>query len=80
MTSKASRNTRLPKEDDPQPDLASLLMARAMAEMFRNDPDCPLPVSLAAILERMEVWKQGVADMQTEQKTSAKPKNLGFRN
>ena len=80
MTPGDSCNTRLPKEGDPQPDLASLLMARAMAEMFQNEPDCPLPESLAAILQRMEAWQRGVADMQAEQETSVTSENLGLRN
>jgi hypothetical protein len=80
MTAKTSRNTHLPQDDNPQPDLASLLMARAMAETFRNDPDCSLPESLAAIMQRMEVWERDVVGMQAEQETSATPENLGLRN
>jgi len=80
MIAKASRNTHPPQDDNPQPDLASLLVARAMAEMFRNEPDCSLPESLAAILQRMEAWERSVAAMQVEQETSATPENLGLRN
>jgi hypothetical protein len=29
------------------PDLAALMMARAMAEMYRDEPDRPLPAPLA---------------------------------
>ena len=34
------------------------MMARAMAEMFQDEPDCPMPEALAAILRQMERWKE----------------------
>jgi hypothetical protein len=57
MTAKASRNRRLPQVDDPEPDLAIFIMARAMAEVFQGEPDCPMPEPLTAILRRMECWE-----------------------
>ena len=47
---------RQPLEDHP-PDLAAVMMARAMAEMFQDEPDCPIPEPLAAILRQMERWE-----------------------
>lgn len=40
------------------PDLAALMMARAMAEMFREEPDSPLPEPLAALFRQMERWRK----------------------
>ena len=40
------------------PDLAAVMMARAMAEMFRDEPDSPLPAPLAALLRQMERWRK----------------------
>ena len=40
------------------PDLAAVMMARAMAEMFRDEPDGPLPGPLAALLWQMELWRK----------------------
>jgi TorA maturation chaperone TorD len=33
-------------------------MARAMAEMFRDEPDSPLPEPLAALLRQTERWRK----------------------
>jgi hypothetical protein len=57
MTARASRNTRPHQDDDPQPDLAAFMIARAMAEMFQDEPDCQMPEALAAILRQMERWE-----------------------
>jgi hypothetical protein len=57
MTARASRNPCLLHDDDLRADLAAFIMARAMAEMFRDEPGCPLPEALAAILRRMERWE-----------------------
>ena len=38
------------------PDLAALMMARAMAEMFRDES--PLPEPLVALLRQMERWRK----------------------
>ena len=43
----------------PQPDLTTFMMARAMAEMFQDDPDSRMPEPLAAILRQMERWEDG---------------------
>jgi hypothetical protein len=40
------------------PDLAALMMARAMAEMYRDEPDRPLPAPLAPPLRQMERWRK----------------------
>jgi hypothetical protein len=40
------------------PDLAALMMARAMAELYRDEPDSPLPAPLAALLRQMERWRK----------------------
>jgi TorA maturation chaperone TorD len=57
MTASAPRNPRR-RVDDRPPDLAALMMARAMAEMFRDEPDSPLPEPLAALLRQMERWRK----------------------
>ena len=41
MTARASCNMRSLQDEDPQPDLTTFMMARAMAEMFQDDPDSP---------------------------------------
>jgi len=56
MTANASRTRRPPQVDAPEPDLATFMMARVMAEVLRDEPDCPMPEPLAAILRRMEHW------------------------
>jgi len=40
------------------PDLAALMIARAMAELYRDEPDSPLPEPLAALLRQMERWRK----------------------
>jgi hypothetical protein len=57
MTASAPRNPRRWVQLRP-PDLAAAMMARAMAEMFRDEPDRPLPEPLAALLRQMERWRK----------------------
>ena len=61
MTANAPDNVRRRQMDDPAPDLAAFMMARAMAEMFQDEPGCPMPEALAAILRQMERWEAGHA-------------------
>ncbi len=42
--------------DDPMPDIASVMLARAMAEAFQAENQ-PVPEPLAAILRQMESWE-----------------------
>jgi hypothetical protein len=58
MTARASCKMRPLQDDDLQPDLAAVMIARAMAEMFQDEPDCRMPEPLAAILRQMERWEE----------------------
>jgi hypothetical protein len=40
------------------PDLAALMMARAMAELYRDEPDSLLPEPLVTLLRQMERWQK----------------------
>ena len=42
--------------DDPGPDIASFMLARAIAEVFRAEGQ-PVPKPLAAILRQMKSWE-----------------------
>ena len=57
MTASAPRNSRR-RVDDRPPDLAAVMMAHAMAEIFRDEPDSALPEPLAALLRQMERWRK----------------------
>ena len=57
MTAKARESVRRWQVGDPPPDLAAVMMARAMAEMFQDEPGRPLPKALAAILRQMDDWE-----------------------
>ena len=57
MTAQGSDNVRRRQVDDRLPGLAAFMMARAMAEMFQDEPDCQMPEALAAILRQMERWE-----------------------
>ena len=61
MPANAPDNVRRRQTDDPAPDLAAYMMARAMAEMFQDEPGCLMPEALAAILRQMERWEAGHA-------------------
>jgi hypothetical protein len=54
MTAKAPGKVRRRQVDDPPPDLAAFIIARAMSEMFQSDRSRPMPEPLAAILRQME--------------------------
>jgi hypothetical protein len=56
MMAQAPDTVRRRQGDDHPPDFAAVMMARAMAEMFQDEPDCPIPEPLAAILRQMERW------------------------
>ena len=43
MRAKAPDNVRRRQVDDHPPDLAAVMMARAMAEMFQDEPGCRMP-------------------------------------
>ena len=57
MTPKVSDNVRRRQVDDHPPDLAAVMMARAMAEMFQDEPDCRMPEPLVALLQQMKRWE-----------------------
>ena len=57
MMAQAPDNVRRRQGGDHPPDFAAVMMARAMAEMFQDEPDCPIPEPLAAILRQMERWE-----------------------
>jgi hypothetical protein len=57
MTAQAPDKVRRQPVEDHPPDLAAIMMARAMAEMFQDEPGCPVPEALAAILRQMERWE-----------------------
>jgi hypothetical protein len=40
------------------PDLAALMMVRAMAELYRDEPDSLLPEPLVTLLRQMERWRK----------------------
>ena len=44
---------RLPRVDELHPDLATFIIARAFAEVYRDVLEEPVPEPLAAILRRM---------------------------
>ena len=43
--------------DDPRPDIASAMLARAMAEAFQAENQ-PVPEPLAAILRQVKSWEE----------------------
>ena len=49
MTAQAPDNVRQRQGDDHPPDFA-VVMSRAMAEMFQDEPDCPMPEPLVGRL------------------------------
>jgi hypothetical protein len=56
MTAQAPDHGLRQPVEDYLPDLAAVMMAIAMAEMFQDEPGCPLPETLAAILQQMKPW------------------------
>jgi hypothetical protein len=54
MSHDASGDVRLPHVDDLHPDVATFMIARAFAEVYRDSLEQPVPERLMAILRRME--------------------------
>ena len=54
MSHDASGDVRLPRVDDLHPDVATFMIARAFAEVYRDVLDEPVPKRLAAILRQMQ--------------------------
>ena len=50
----ASGGVRLPRVDDLHPDVATFMIARALAEVYRDVLEEPVPERLLAILRQME--------------------------
>jgi hypothetical protein len=57
MPHDASGDARLPHVNDLHPDVATFLMARVFAEIYRDVLDAPIPHPLVAILREMEIWE-----------------------
>jgi hypothetical protein len=55
MSHDASGDVRLPHVNDLHPDVATFMMARAFAEVYRDVLDAPVPDPLVAILRQMEI-------------------------
>jgi hypothetical protein len=55
MPHDASGDVRLPHVNDLHPDVATFMMARAFAEVYRDVLDAPVPDPLVAILWQMDV-------------------------
>jgi hypothetical protein len=58
MTTQAPDNVRRRQVGDHLPDFAAVMMARAMAEIFHDEPDCRMPEPLAALLQQMKRWEE----------------------
>jgi hypothetical protein len=54
MPHDASGDVRLPRVDELHPDVATFMIARAFAEVYRDVLQEPVPEKLVAILRRME--------------------------
>ena len=54
MPHDASGDVRLPHVNDLNPDVATFMIARAFAEVYRDVLDAPVPDPLVAILRQME--------------------------
>jgi hypothetical protein len=55
MSHDAPGDVRLPHVNDLHPDVATFMMARAFAEVYRDVLDAPIPRPLVAILRQMDV-------------------------
>jgi hypothetical protein len=55
MSHDASGDVCLPHVNDPHPDVATFMIARAFAETYRDVLDAPVPEPLVAILRQMEI-------------------------
>jgi DnaJ-domain-containing protein 1 len=56
MSAKVPGDVHRSHLDDPMPDIARLMLARAFAEVFQAENQ-PVPEPLAAILRQMESWE-----------------------
>lgn len=54
MSHDAPGDVRLPHVDDLHPNVATFMIARAFAEVYRDALEQPVPEKLMAILRRME--------------------------
>ena len=54
MPRDTSGQVHLPRVDELHPDLATFIIARAFAEVYRDVLEEPIPEPLAAILRRMK--------------------------
>lgn len=59
MPRDASGDVRLPHVNDLHPDVATFMIARAIAETYRDVLDAPVPERIAAILRQMETSEDG---------------------
>ena len=59
MPRDASGDARLPHVDDLHPDVATFMIARAFAEVYRDVLAEPVPEPIAAILRRMDSREGG---------------------
>ena len=50
----AADEPRLPRIDDPPPNLALMVIGKALATAYRSSTDEPLPRTLAAIVREIE--------------------------
>jgi hypothetical protein len=57
MPHDAPGDVRLTHINDLHPDVATLMIARAFAETYRDVLDAPVPDPLVAILRQMEIRK-----------------------
>jgi hypothetical protein len=55
MPRDASGDVRRPHVNDVPPDVATLMVARTIAETYRDVLDAPVPSPLVAILRQMEI-------------------------
>jgi hypothetical protein len=55
MPHDVSGDVLLPHADDPRPDVATFMIARAFAETYRYVLGAPVPDPLMAILRQMEI-------------------------
>jgi hypothetical protein len=56
MTARVPGKLRLPHVDHLHPDLATFMMARTVAEVYRDVLDEPVPEPLVVVLRQMERW------------------------
>jgi hypothetical protein len=57
MPRNASGDMRHVRAEDAYPNVAALLIARALAEVYRDTLNEPIPERLAAVLRQIETWE-----------------------